>query len=71
MLTSAEIGKQNGDTRTHKPEPGYLNLSIVFIFPDVQRNMTSKNGRFEIEPGAANLELSGSSYDQWSFLTDD
>jgi hypothetical protein len=47
------------------------NLSIVFIFPDVQRNMTSKNGRFEIEPEAANLELSGSSYDQWSFLTDD
>jgi hypothetical protein len=29
MLTSAEIGKQNGDTRTRKPEPGYLNLSIV------------------------------------------
>jgi hypothetical protein len=26
MLTSAEIGKQNGDTRTRKP--GYLNLSI-------------------------------------------
>jgi hypothetical protein len=28
MLTSAKIGKQNGDTRTRKPEPGYLNLSI-------------------------------------------
>jgi hypothetical protein len=27
MLTSAEIGKQNGDTRTRKP--GYLNLSNV------------------------------------------
>ena len=27
MLTSAKIGKQNGDTRTRKPEPGYLNLS--------------------------------------------
>jgi hypothetical protein len=25
MLTSAKIGKQNGDTRTRKP--GYLNLS--------------------------------------------
>jgi hypothetical protein len=27
MLTSAKNGKQNGDTRTRKPEPGYLNLS--------------------------------------------
>jgi hypothetical protein len=24
MLTSAKIGKQNGDTRTCKPEPGLL-----------------------------------------------
>jgi hypothetical protein len=24
MLTSANIGKQNGDTRTRKTEPGYL-----------------------------------------------
>jgi hypothetical protein len=31
MLTSAKIGKQNGDTRTRKTEPGYLNLSIVFL----------------------------------------
>jgi hypothetical protein len=29
MLTSAKNGKQNGDTRTRKPEPGYLNLSNV------------------------------------------
>jgi hypothetical protein len=29
MLTAAEIGKQNGYTRTRKPEPGYLNLSIT------------------------------------------
>jgi hypothetical protein len=29
MLTSAKIEKQNGDTRTRKPEPGYFNLSIV------------------------------------------
>jgi hypothetical protein len=29
MLTSAKIGKQNGDTRTRKPEPGYLNLSNI------------------------------------------
>jgi hypothetical protein len=29
MLTSAKIGKQNGDTRTRKPEPVYLNLSII------------------------------------------
>jgi hypothetical protein len=30
MLTSAKIGKQNnGDTRTRKPEPGYLNFSIM------------------------------------------
>jgi hypothetical protein len=39
MLTSlAKIGKQNGDTRTRKPEPGYLNLSIFRIWtgvPDV------------------------------------
>jgi ribosomal protein L31 len=28
MLTSGKIGKQNGDTRTRKSEPGYLNLSI-------------------------------------------
>jgi hypothetical protein len=28
MLTSAKIGKENGATRTRKPEPGYLNLSI-------------------------------------------
>jgi hypothetical protein len=27
MLTLAKIGKQNGDTRTRKSEPGYLNLS--------------------------------------------
>ena len=27
MLTSAKIGRQNGDTRTRKPESGYLNLS--------------------------------------------
>jgi hypothetical protein len=31
MLTSAKIGEQNGDTRTRKPEPGYLNLSIFRI----------------------------------------
>jgi hypothetical protein len=36
MLTSAEIGKQNGDTRTRKPEPGYLNLSIVDQLPPHQ-----------------------------------
>jgi hypothetical protein len=30
MLTSAKIGKQNGDTRTRKTEPGYLNLSIEY-----------------------------------------
>jgi hypothetical protein len=29
MLTSAKIGKQNGDTRTRKTETGYLNLSII------------------------------------------
>ena len=30
LLTSAKIGKPNGDTRTRsKPEPGYLNLSII------------------------------------------
>jgi hypothetical protein len=29
MLTSAKIGKQNGDTCTRKPEPGYLKLSIL------------------------------------------
>jgi hypothetical protein len=29
MLTSAKIGKQNGDTRTRKPELGYLNLSSI------------------------------------------
>jgi hypothetical protein len=42
MLTSAKIGKQNGDTRTRKPEPGYLNLSNmstkaqkhIFIAPE-------------------------------------
>jgi hypothetical protein len=28
MLTSAKVGKQNGDTRTRKSVPGYLNLSI-------------------------------------------
>ena len=28
MLTSAKIETKNGDTRTRKPEPGYLNLSI-------------------------------------------
>jgi hypothetical protein len=27
MLTSAKISKQNGDTRTRKPELGYLNIS--------------------------------------------
>jgi hypothetical protein len=27
MLTSVKIGKQNGDTRTRKTEPVYLNLS--------------------------------------------
>jgi hypothetical protein len=27
MLTSTKIGKQNGDTRTRKPEPVYFNLS--------------------------------------------
>jgi hypothetical protein len=27
-MISAKIGKQNGDTRTRKSEPGYLNLSI-------------------------------------------
>jgi hypothetical protein len=35
MLTSAKIGKQNGDTRTRQPEPGYLNLS------NVKRNRTA------------------------------
>jgi hypothetical protein len=35
MLTSAKIGKQNGDTRTRKPESGYLNFSIlVFVSTD-------------------------------------
>ena len=29
MLISAKIGKQNGDTRTRKTEPGYLNLSNI------------------------------------------
>ena len=29
MLTSAKIGKQNGDTRTRRTEPGYLSLSIT------------------------------------------
>jgi hypothetical protein len=29
MLTSAKIGKQNGDTRTRKTETGYLNLSNI------------------------------------------
>ena len=32
MLTSAKIAKQNGDTRTRKSEPGYLNLSIVQLY---------------------------------------
>jgi hypothetical protein len=31
MLTPAKIGKQNGDTRTRKPEPGYLSLSIILL----------------------------------------
>ena len=30
MLTSAKIRKQNGVTRTRKPEPGYLNLSNIY-----------------------------------------
>jgi hypothetical protein len=29
LLTSAKIGKQNGDTRTRELELGYLNLSII------------------------------------------
>jgi hypothetical protein len=30
LLTSAKIGKPNGDTRNRsKSEPGYLNLSII------------------------------------------
>jgi hypothetical protein len=35
MLTSAKIGEQNGDTRTRRPEPGYLNLSIHFFLNGV------------------------------------
>jgi hypothetical protein len=34
MLTSAKIGKQNGDTRTRKTEPGYLNLSNINAQPN-------------------------------------
>jgi hypothetical protein len=26
----SKIGKQNGDTRTRNPEPGYLNLSNIY-----------------------------------------
>jgi hypothetical protein len=37
LLTSAKIGKQNGDTRTRKPEPGYLNLSISGSFSRPRR----------------------------------
>jgi hypothetical protein len=34
MLTSAKNGKQNGDTRTRKPEPGYLYyLSLMLDLP--------------------------------------
>jgi hypothetical protein len=36
MLTSAKIGKQNGDTRTRKTEPGYLNLSNDCRLPTAQ-----------------------------------
>jgi hypothetical protein len=38
MLTSAKVGKQNGDTRIRKSEPGYLNLSSMtgkFFFPSL------------------------------------
>jgi hypothetical protein len=34
MLISANIGKQNGDTRTRKTEPGYLNLSNAYLMHD-------------------------------------
>jgi hypothetical protein len=36
MLTSAKVGKQNGDTRTRKPEPGYLNLSNMIWQTDMK-----------------------------------
>ena len=36
MLTSAKIAKQNGDTRTRKSEPGYLNLSTVSVIHVVE-----------------------------------
>ena len=32
MLTSAKIAKQNGDTRTRKSEPGYLNPSNIILY---------------------------------------
>jgi hypothetical protein len=38
MLTSAKIGKQNGDTRTGKTEPGYLNL--LAHFSNITRSVT-------------------------------
>jgi hypothetical protein len=41
MLTSAKIGKQNGDTRTHKPESGYLNLSILTVLTGLALLMES------------------------------
>ena len=37
-MTSAKNGKQNGDTRTRKPEPGYLNLSIDYRNFGIQCN---------------------------------
>jgi hypothetical protein len=55
MLTAAKIGKQNGDTRTRKPEPGNLNLSIY-------RDATRDNSKFKLFHQQENFAYSKSSF---------
>jgi hypothetical protein len=42
MLTSAKNGKQNGDTLTRRPEPGYLNLSNNKTSADIGMQLPEK-----------------------------
>jgi hypothetical protein len=65
MLTSAKIGKQNGDTRTRKTETGYLNLSIGWGFRDIQNYQgwgKSVISRAEGEIGNTYWDLGNSRY---------
>jgi hypothetical protein len=59
MLTSAKIGKQNGDTRTRKPESGYLNLSFnefqTALSDMNMQNQFNKMSVFECQTNSENI----------------